>query len=202
MAVSDVQIAKLALQHLGDRYDITSLSQATTEAEQINLVYENVRDALVRDHPWKFALRYMSPSNLIGTPPAQWTYMYTYPPEALKVLRIINPLDPSNDALPPIKWTVARNSLDVKVLLTDESAPEFEYIQRVTDPARFDDHFVLAFSWLLAQHIAMPITGDEGIAQSMEAAATRMVEKAKMEDGNEGINREQSRDPDWIRARL
>jgi len=57
MSVSDVQIAKLALQHLGDRFDITSLDDARPEAEQINLVFENVRDALLREHPWKFSLR-------------------------------------------------------------------------------------------------------------------------------------------------
>ena len=46
MAVSEVQVAKLALQHIGDRYDITSLSDQTAEAEQVNLVFENARDAM------------------------------------------------------------------------------------------------------------------------------------------------------------
>ena len=40
MATSDVQIAKLALSHVGDRFDITNLNDATTEALEA-LMYEN-----------------------------------------------------------------------------------------------------------------------------------------------------------------
>jgi len=201
MAVSEVQIAKLALQHLGDRYDITSLTEDGTEAEQVNLVFANLRDALIREHPWKFALRYYTPSALAGTPPARWGYMYTYPSDALKVWRIVNPADPHGDTLPPLKWSIARNSNDTKVLLTDEAEPEFEYSKQVVDSSEFDANFDMALSYRIAEAIAMPITGDLGIKQSMGQEARMYVGVAKMEDGNEGVNREMSHDPDWLRAR-
>lgn len=202
MAVSEVQIAKLALQHLGDRYDITSLDEASVEAEQVNLIFDNVRDALVREHPWKFSLRYYTPSSLVGTPPSQWDYMYTYPSDALRVWRIVNPLDPMGDELPPLKFTIGRNSDDTKVLLTNESEPEFEYSKQVTSPFEFDANFDMALSWRLAEHLAMPLTGDAGLRDRMAQEARRWVGVAKQEDANEGISREQSRDPDWLRARL
>jgi len=202
MAVSEVQIAKLALQHLGDRYDITSLDEFSPEAEQVNLVFANVRDALLREHPWKFSLRYVSPSNLIGTPPAGWTYMYQYPPDALKVWRIVNPIDPQNNELDPLPFTIARNSNDVKVLLSNESTPEFEYTQQVTNSFDFDAHFDMALSWKIAELIAIPITGDTAIRDRVQRDAANAVALAKQEDGNEGISRKQTRDPDWMRARL
>ena len=59
---SEVQIARLALQHLGDRYDITSLNEASPEAEQVKLVFDNVRDMVLREHPWKFARKYSTPA--------------------------------------------------------------------------------------------------------------------------------------------
>lgn len=201
MAVSQVQIAKLALSHIGDRYDITDLDEASPEAEQVNLVFENVRDALLREHPWKFSLRYVSPSNLIGTPPAGWTYMFTYPSDALRVWRIVNPLDPVGDRLDPVPFTVARNADDVKVLLSNIEEPEFEYTKTVTNTFEFDAHFDMALSWKIAEHIAMPLTGDQSIKNQMAMEAQRYVGRAKMEDGNEGISRVQSRDPDWIRMR-
>ena len=202
MSVSDVQIAKLALQHIGDRYDITSLDEATPEAEQVNLVYENIRDALVREHPWKFSLRYTTPAALVGTPPMGWTFMYQYTPEALKVWRIVNPLDPIGDELPPIKWTIGRNASDVKVLMTNQGTPEFEYSKQVTNSIEFDASFVMALSWRLAETIARPLTGDDSVVDRVKRDAREHVGIAKMEDANEGISREQSRDPDWIRARL
>ena len=202
MAVSEVQIAKLALQHLGDRYDIISLDEASPEAEQVNLVFDNARDALVREHPWKFSLRYYTPSSLVGTPPASWDQMYAYPPDALKVWRIVNPLDPMGDNLPPLKFTVARNNDDVKVLLTNETEPEFEYSKQVTNSFEFDANFDMALSWRIAELIAMPITGDVAVRDRVQRDAEKYVGIAKREDANEGISREQSRDPDWIRARL
>tara|TARA_R110000851_G_scaffold174949_2_gene321167 strand:+ start:5147 stop:5755 length:609 start_codon:yes stop_codon:yes gene_type:complete len=201
MAVSEVQIAKLALQHLGDRYDITSLSESSAEAEQVNLVFGNLRDKLLRSHPWKFATAYAKPSALVGTPPAQWSYMFTYPSNALKVWRIVNPMDPRGDTLEPLPFTVARNTNDVKVLLSDEGEPEFEYAAAITDTARFDTSFDIALSWSIAEHIALPITGDLGIRNAMRAEAAAQANAAKTEDANEGYTRKVTRDPDWIIAR-
>jgi hypothetical protein len=47
---SKVQIAKLALQHVGDRYDISDITEATPEAEQVNLLYDDTRDAMLPPH--------------------------------------------------------------------------------------------------------------------------------------------------------
>lgn len=201
MAVSDVQIAKLALQHIGDRFDITSLTEATPEAEQVNLVYENVRDGLLREHPWKFSLRYVSPASLSGTVPAQWTYMFSYPSDALRIWRIVNPLDPRGVLLPPVKWSVGRNSSDTKVLLSDEAEPEFEYTKKITDAVQYDANFVLALSWRIAAAIVRPITGDASLSQLVNREAVYHVGLAKENDANEGVTEEQNRAPDWIRAR-
>ena len=199
---SKVQIAKLALQNIGDRYDIASLTESTPEAEQVNLVLDDVRDALLREYPWKFALKYVSPASLSGTPPASWSYMYTYPVDALKVWRLVNPLDPKGDSLPPLKFTVGRNAANAKVVFTDESEPEFEYTAQITDTEEYDANFVMALSWRIAEHIAIPLTGNYELANAMARQAESKVGKAMQEDGNEGISREQSRDPDWLRARV
>lgn len=201
MAVSEVQIAKLALQYIGDRYDITSLSENTPEAEQVNLVFANIRDALLREHPWKFALRYYTPALLIGTPPAGWSLMYAYPPEALKVIRLVNPMDPLQKKYPPLEWTASRSNENAKVLLTNQGDPEFEYTKLVTASAEFDALFDIALSWRIAAAIAMPLTGDAQIADRMVREGERMVGVAKMEDSNEGSTGRVTREPDWITAR-
>jgi len=201
MAVSDVQIAKLALSHIGDRYDITSLDEATPEAEQVNLIYTDVRDALLREHPWNFARRFYTPAALSGTAPAGWGFMYAYPPTALKVLKLVHPLDPRGEKLEPLKFAVARNNDDIKVLMSNEQEPEFEYVKQITLATEFDAMFDMAFSWRLAEHLAMPLTGDGQIADKMERKSRMEVEKAKMDDANEGTGVEQTREPSWMLAR-
>jgi hypothetical protein len=197
-SVSDVQIARLALQHIGDRYDINSLDEASPEAEQVSLVYDNVRDATQREHPWTFCTSYYNPPALSGTVPANWQYMYAYPPDGLKVWRIVNPLGRNLPALP---FRVFLNADDIKVIGCNEESPEIEYAKRITSASRFDANFVLAFSWRLAAMIARPITGDPEIARSVRVEADIQVNLAKREDANEGVEPEVLRDPDWIRGR-
>lgn len=195
---SEVQIAKLALQHLGDRYDITSLSEATPEAEQVNLVFDDVRDMVLRSHPWKFAVKHTSPTALAGTVPSIWDYMFQYPSDALKILNVVNPLGRTAS---PIKFDILLNSSDVKVIVCDEEEPEFSYISQVTDTSLYDPSFVMALSFRLAQYLAMPLTGDLQIMQTMRAMAENEISMAQRENANEGVDDGYSRDPDWISAR-
>lgn len=201
MSVSDVQIAKLALSHVGDRYDITSLAEATPEAEQVNLVFEPARDALLREHPWRFATRYVSPAALSGTPPAGWAYMFTYPSDAVLVRKLVHPLDPTGRTLPPLRWAASVNSAGAKVILTNEAEPEITYTAKVTDAAQFDAAFVMALSWRIAQMIAQPITGEASIVQRVARDGEYWIGQAKMQDANEGSDMEHDQAPDWIRAR-
>lgn len=193
---SEVQIAKLALQHIGDRWDISDLTEATPEAEQVNLVFDDTRDALLRQHPWNFAKKYASPATLSGTVPGNWTYMYTYPTDAVRVNGIIDPLETGT----PIKFEVARNASDVKVVLTDQEDAEFFYTARITDTVQFDPEFTMALSYALASRLAMPLTGERAIMGDMETMARNIVNSAWETDSNEGIE-EDLPEATWIQAR-
>jgi len=195
---SDVQIAKLALQHLGDRYDIQSLADETPEAEQVLLVYTDVRDALLREHPWSFARKFVSPAALTGTPPASWSYMFAYPTDCVRVIKVVNPL---GDAAPPIRFTVGINTSDVSVILCNESEPTFECTKRVTDPQRFDPEFVTAFSYRLAEAMAIPLTGDRGLLADMRGLANAAVSRATSTSANEGFEEPSPAEATWITAR-
>jgi hypothetical protein len=196
---SKTDIAKLALQHLGDRFDIASITEASVEAEQMNLLFDTVRDATLKEHPWTFAKKYTSPTYLDATVPAEWTYMFTYPDDCLKIIEIVNPLGRDD---PPIPFDIAVNSVDDKVILCDVEEPEFCYIRRITDTYEYDAQFVLALSYRLAQYAAIPLTGDRGLMRDMKALADEAVGTAQSDDANESVEEPRSRDPDWIDARL
>lgn len=282
MAVTSTTIGQLALQHLGDRFSITSLSDASTEAEQVNLVYEHARDATLRAHPWNFAKKWslptaiddssvasisgatqanpvvittssahglsngdtvyiagvvgmteindgmftvanvtsttfelqdLTPANVDGSGytayssggtvynnkvPQAWGYMFTYPSDALKVLRVINPL---GDDLPPVRYEIGINKLGNKVLMCDLEEPEIEYIAAITDPAEFDPHFVMALSFHIASLIARPITGDPAVKAEMWQEYQMRLAEAEAEDANEGVEPGKQPEATWITAR-
>jgi hypothetical protein len=193
---SETQIAKLALQHIGDRYDITDLTEETVEAEQVNLIFDDTRDWLLRQHPWNFGKKFATPAALTGTVPNNYDYMYIYMPDAVRVNGVVDPLDA--DTL--IKFEVARNSSDVKVILTDQVDAEFSYTARITNPAEFDPEFTMALSYALAGKLAMPLTGDRQIMGDMQTMARNIINSAWESDSNEGLS-EPIPDADWIQAR-
>jgi hypothetical protein len=193
---SETQIAKLALQHIGDRYDITDLTEESVEAEQVNLIFDDTRDWLLRQHSWNFAKKFASPAALTGTVPNNFDYMYTYMTDAVRVNGVVDPLNANT----VIKYEVARNASDVKVILTDQDSAEFFYTARITNTAQFDPEFTMAFSYALAAKLAMPLTGDRAIMGDMSTLARNIVNSAWETDSNEGLA-DTIPDADWIQAR-
>lgn len=103
-------IYNLALQALGTRTTLTSTqiaNNSTNEAIQLNLVYNNIRDDILRLAPWDCAIRtanlvYITsspgtPENTSasttlwqpGQPPPPWAYEYQYPVDCLRACWII-----------------------------------------------------------------------------------------------------------------
>lgn len=195
---SKVQIAKLALQHIGDRYDISDITEATPEAEQVNLLFDDTRDALLRQHPWAFATKYTSPAALSGTAPGHWEYMFLYPTDCVRMLGVVNPLGKDQ---PHVKFEVARNSSGKRVILSDIQQPEIFYTARIEDTTDYDPEFVMAFSYVLAARLVMPLVGERSIAADLYQQAQAVLNSAWETDSNEGIE-EAIPDADWIRARV
>ena len=194
---SQVQIAKLALQHIGDRYDISDITEESVEAEQINLIFDDTRDEILRRFPWRFAKKYTSPASLTVTVPGLWTYAYQYPSGCVKVRGITNILGADAEAL---KFEVALLEDDTKVVLTNEDSAEIFFTAQVTDTTRFDPEFTMALSFLLASRVCMALTGSLDIVSKLDQEVLRTVGHAAETDSSEGINRE-APEASWIDAR-
>lgn len=103
-------IYNLALQTLGTRTTVTDsqvANNSTNEAIQLNLVYANIRDDILRLAPWDCAIRtanltYITsspgtPENTSaattlwepGQPPPPWAYEYQYPVDCLRACWVI-----------------------------------------------------------------------------------------------------------------
>ncbi len=112
---SSVQIANMALAHLGILTPIVALNQTGTNATACNLFYHQVTEEVLRDFPWPFAWRYAPLTLVDGTTELQanpdWQYSYRAPADAIAIHRLLtsSPLvgnfndtwiwpGPSNDA--------------------------------------------------------------------------------------------------------
>jgi len=196
MAASNVQIANIALSHIGSEARIASLTEDSEEARHANLLFAPVRDQVLRGHAWRFATKYVTLADL-GSPPSHWSYRYAYPSDCMVALNIVTASEDDD----PIEFEIAANdNLDGKVVLTDTETAELKYIAKVTNPTVFDPLFSSALAWLLASQIAAPLTGDQKKQQSAFETYQRVMSAAMASDANEG-HKDYYRDADWIQAR-
>lgn len=188
---ADVDIANMALGHLGTRATISSLSENSTEAREINRWYEQIRDALLRQLDWNFS-RVTQTLALTGTAPTRWTYSYAYPSDCLKFWRLDlgdGLFRPTN---PAARFEIGSDGTDRFVWCNIDQAVGV-YSQRITDPTRFDPEFTMAFSVSLAAMVCLSLTNKRELAADLKAQAAGLIERAKADNANEEINNESER---------
>jgi hypothetical protein len=193
---SEVDICNLALSHIGGDATISSLSEQSEEAFHCNLLYPDLRDAVLRAHPWAFTTRHIALSD-VGSPPGNWLYRYSYPSDCLVAREILQ----TTVAGDPIAFEVALgDAYNSLVILTDLEAATLIYTHKVTNPLVFDPLFVQALAWRLAGELSMPLTRD---SKRMEAAYQMyngtLAEAFKL-NANES-HLPTSREADWITGR-
>jgi len=177
---SEVDIANLALAHLGDSATIASLNppEGSAQAEHCARFYPVARDTLLEMHTWNFAMRRASPAELTNTC-VQWDYAYARPADCLRVVAVLPP-DADDDyiggnagvfnlAAPygglevEQPYVMEINDSLAQVIYTDQQDALIRYIARVTDTTKFSALFTLTLSWHLAAMLAGPvIKGDVG----------------------------------------
>jgi len=173
MALSVVEICSNALLKIGST-SITSLEDDSNPARLANRLYEPTRDALLREHPWNFAIRRSSLARLSDAPAFGYDYAYQLPadPYCLRVLAMSD--------------EEAEFVIEGRELLTDETTAKIRYIALIDDPAQYDALFVQALEAALAAEMAIPIMQDVKVADAMMKLKEYKLARARAMDGMEG----------------
>lgn len=163
---SDVDICNLALGHLANEANITSLDppDALVEADHCARFYPIARDAMLEMHAWGFATRRATLALLTDDPPAQFAFTYALPNGIIRPLALLDPGSTSDNDTRDF----LRESLDgdVDVIYTNAETATLKYIARVTNTAKFTPLFVVALSKLLAAYLAGPLLRDMKLARA------------------------------------
>jgi|ERR1700679_3779645 len=223
MPSSQVQIANMALDVIGTRSSIQSLTEGSNEANAIGRHWDNAVDAMLRACHWNFA-RKQVPLTLLqdgtqgGAVPAPWLYEYAYPSDCV-LMRQIMPMIQTQEIQPSIGASsaagvvaygnavrfVAGTDLDingnpVEVLLTNQPQAIGVYTFRNTNTAMWDSLFVQGFAAYLGARVCMTLTGDKNTQRMALQEAQQYAIDAQRVNGNEGLTVIDST-PDWMRVR-
>lgn len=175
MAVTITSVCNSALIKLGaDR--ISSITQDTKSAQLLNAIFDQVRDELLRIHPWNFAIKRAELSPSVTAPSYGYEFAYDIPSDSLRILDT-----DQDEEFGDNEWKV-----EGRQILTHFDTLKIRYLSRIEDPNQWDPAFAEAFAWRLAYGISYGLTQSATVMQAMEAGYKRAISEARSIDGMEG----------------
>lgn len=141
---SIVDICNKALDKLGHS-PIASLDDGNKAANLCVRNWPLVRDEVLRDHPWNFAVRRATLASETTAPDWGFSSSFPFPEDCLRVLEV---RDLSTDEY----------QIEGRAILANATVLYVRYIHRITDPNVYDSQFVNAVSTKLAVELCESLT--------------------------------------------
>lgn len=197
MPVTQVSICNRALIRCGASR-ISMITEDVQGAILCNALYDELRDEVLRAHPWNFAIKRVQLAPTATTPEWGYDYEYETPNDCLRVLPDVRDSN-EQDGIDHV--VEADSDGNDKVIRTNESVLNLRYIFRHENESAWDSNFASAFAWKLAYEISYALTQSVTLQAACEKAYIKILAEARSMDGMEG-NAPQLIADDWTRSRL
>lgn len=166
---SKIQIINQALRYLGEQ-PINALDEGSEAANIVSDIYDISLETELRSWPFTWATTTAELAQLSDETPPDFGYAYQLPANYLQFVRIVS--TPSGQTLAtwdPWTYVIERYGLEWEIregkLYCDLSEITIKYIFNQTDTSKWDSHFVEAFSYKLAEKLAIPLAGRNDLEQ-------------------------------------
>jgi len=200
MAASPVEICNQALGWLGGNL-IISLDDNTTEAKLCKANYAPLRDAVLVDREWTFAIKRFEPSRLAQDPVYGYDFLFQIPIDCLRVLQVSAAGREIDDGIfvegsfksatrggtgtgreQRIEWLREGDRIIVQVF----KRINMRYITRIEDTTKFSSAFDQCLAARIAMDIAIPLTNSLPIQEQMLKLYAAKLDDAFTTDGMQG----------------
>jgi len=173
MANSVVDICNSALNQIGAS-NIVSLTEDSKNARVCNQRYTNVRDAVMRAHPWNCLVtrKVLSPDT--ESPKFEFDNQFTLPTDPF-CLRVLN-----------LRYNDIVHRIEGRKILCDEDTIDLIYVGRILDPAQYDTLLSETIASGLAADIAYAIAGSPSLVDSMRSIYEAKLSEARFVNATEG----------------
>ena len=178
--IDKLYVANLALQKIKAKRLISSLSETSPEANAVNTCYDIVRDELLEENPFTFAVKRFALAQLVEVPVFTddgCKISYSLPDDFLKVVAISDRF-----AL----WKIEANALGEKRLVSDTASLKIKYIFRNDNPATYTAKFLKCFSTKLAHELCFHISEAARYAEALYQEYERELISAISGDSQSG----------------
>lgn len=168
-----VQVCSNALLSLGSN-SINSFEDLSDRQRAAANLYPQVRDAVLRSHPWNCATKRVVLSPDSAAPAFGYAYQFTLPGDWLRTLSVGKTQGEEFDY-----------AIEDGKLLCDEPVVYLRYIYRNDNVARWDSTLIRAMTCAMAAVLAIPVTEDANRKVEMERELQAVLRTARAVDGQE-----------------
>lgn len=185
---SKTAIANAALGKIGGS-TIGNIVEKSETALRVRNRWDSLRDGLLADHPWNFAIGRAQPAKLPTAPAFGFTAAYRKPVDCIRVWTVDSERK---------RWAVEGE----EILFDGGSVCNVVYIKKIVDPEKWSAGFTEAFVASLAVELGGWAELSGAKLQVLQEQAQKALRAARSIDGQEGwIDYVPDRDSDWLRAR-
>jgi hypothetical protein len=180
---SVVEICNRALILLGAN-TITALSDDTKNAKICTIIYPQIRQDLIRMHPWNFAMKRSTLAPTGTAPDFEYEYQFNLPSDCIRVWQIYTPESP--------------HKIESRTIVTDDNVVYLRYIADITDTTKWDSSFISMLVYKLAIDMCFAITGSPNLIPALEDQYRRFKIEAKLWDSQEDTPDKWTWGDSWI----
>lgn len=179
--LSDTGVVNVALRMIGAR-PIIDLADGTDPANVANDIYTEVRDDLLRSHPWNFATKRVQLAQSATEPTFEFDHAYVLPSDWLRTISVHD-----NDA--GHGTVLYRHEIvnGQQVLVTSSDAVYLRYVHQVTDPNLMAADFRRVLELSMARDMAIPLASSNSMQQQFSSEASRALARARSSDAMGGF---------------
>lgn len=179
--MSEVSICNQGLGWLGGNL-ISSLADGSNEAKLCNANYANVRDAVLEETEWSFAIKRARITKLVSSPEYGFSSEFQLPSDCIRVLNVQSGGNNTDPDLPD--WQRESNKIVV-----DADVIYIRYVARITDTSLFTPGFAQALAARLAADLAIPLTNSRQLQADMWKLYNSKLGQAITTDAMQGRSR-------------
>jgi hypothetical protein len=178
---TNVDLTNRALAQIGTRSQIVSMTDGSQEALYANLLYNGLRDFLLREGDYEFATQTALAVAVTGPLPP-WLLAYQYPVDAVRIKQLVAvnfvAMDPQ-----PVEFNISVSGIQAHVILTKTAVAYVVYTSNAVLETYWDSMFTEAFVRMLAAALAFALENRIEASREKLQEAINFAGMASLRDG-------------------
>ena len=174
--MTEVAICNQALGWVGADL-ITAFTDDTVEAKLCDANYAALRDAVLEDHAWTFAVQRDTLTPLSDAPDWGFSTAFQIPPDTIRLLEV----DDSTQGFGTMEWVREGDQIQA-----DAERLFIRYTRRVTNTAKFSAAFTQALAQRIAAEFSIPLAESRELHANHWSLYKEKIADAAATDGMQG----------------